>query len=243
MFHGCMETVSHAWGVTHTRVSPLSRPQTTKAVGQNFVGSETNQSIPMEVFDVIQGASCHGSIVTHSTCYRCMDKFWQPWNTINTLGCLSSKQHNTQTVGPDSVKSVKPPCHPHGGVCCYMKRYDIEVLPPILHVLLAHVQGLTSLWHNQYADMPSIQATEYPSCVTRFGRICKIIIPLSWWCVLLPEHPFHISCLYMEKVREAWGTINELSSCQTKPHINQSVGLDLAGSAKQPCHTQGGVYR
>ena len=35
----------------------------------------------------------------HMSC-GCMDKVWQPWNTMNTMGCHPTKQQSTQAAGP-----------------------------------------------------------------------------------------------------------------------------------------------
>ena len=51
--------------------------------------------------------------------------------------------------------------------------YAMDGLPSIPHVLWVHTEGLTSLGHTQYTGVLSIQASEYPRCVFRFGENCK----------------------------------------------------------------------
>ena len=54
----------------------------------------------------------------------------------------------------------------------------MDMLPPIPYVLWVYVQGLISLWSNQYTGILFTQASEYESCGcgTRFGENCKNII-------------------------------------------------------------------
>ena len=155
----CMLKVLQAWDVTHTCGCPPSRQQTTKDLDQAFAGSANHQAIFSEVLDVMQCTSGHIWFATHSTCLVYMDKFLQPWNTINRLKCRPPKQHITQAVGPYFAGSAKPPWHYHDGVYCYIKPPSMDVLSPIPHVLWMHGKGVITLDHNQYNRMPSIQAT------------------------------------------------------------------------------------
>ena len=89
---------------------------------------------------------------------------------------------------------------------------------------------MTTLEHNEYPRMLSIQATEHPSCGARFGRICKTTMKSPWWCTLLHHttwiycYPFHMSCGSMDKVWQLCDTINALGCYPTKPLINQAMG-------------------
>ena len=153
-------------------------------------------------------------------------------------------------MGPDLAGYTKPPCHHHGGVCCYMKPHVMNMLPPTPYVLWVHGRGLTSLVHNQCTEMLSNQATENPSCRTIFGRICKTTMPSLGWCILLGEEPHvmnvlpHIPQIYecMGKICQAWDIINTLCTYSSKPQNTQYAGPDLVETAKPPSHPQVGVY-
>ena len=81
------------------------------------------------------------------------------------------------------------------------------MLPHIPHILWVHVQGLTSMKHYQYTEMPSIQATEHSICGTRSDENCKKTMPSSGCCMylneelqgmhVLPSIP-HVLCVHMQ---------------------------------------------
>jgi hypothetical protein len=71
----------------------------------------------------------------------------------------------------------------------YEKLQTKDVLPAIPYVLWVHVQGITSLKHNQYTIILFIQASEHPRCGTRFGENCKTMKPSSGLSMLLSEEP------------------------------------------------------
>ena len=152
-------------------------------------------------------------------------KVWHAWGIINTLGSCSSKPQSTQAVGPDLVRTTKPPSHPQYWIDMLLSKepHTMDVLSSIPRVSWVHEQGLKSLEYNQYKGMPSIQDTEHPSGVTRFGENCKRTMLSSGWCMLLHEepqrlpwmccHPFHMFCWCMDKVWQTWDIINTLGSC------------------------------
>ena len=59
----------------------------------------------------------------------------------------------------------------------------------IPHVLRVHGQGLANLKYNQYIGVLSTQATEHPSCGTKFGENCKDTKPSSGLSMLSNEKP------------------------------------------------------
>ena len=50
-------------------------------------------------------------------------KVWKAWEIINTLGSCSLKIQCTQSVGPDLVRTTKPPSHHQDWVCCWVKNH------------------------------------------------------------------------------------------------------------------------
>ena len=48
---------------------------------------------------------------------------------------------------------------------------------------------ITTLWYIHYTGIMIIQATEHPSCGTRFGDNCRTMMPSSGCCMLLYEEP------------------------------------------------------
>ena len=106
----------------------------------------------------------------------------------------------------------------------------IDLLPPIAHVFWVHGQGLICMGHNQYIKILFIQASEYPSCGTRFGKNYKTTKPSSGLSMLLSEewmcwHQFHMFCGCMGRVWQAWDIINTLwGSCTSKSQSTPDFG-------------------
>ena len=72
---------------------------------------------------------------------------------------------------------------------------DIDVLPPIPHILLVHGHDLASLGYNQYTMIMFIQASAHPSSGTRYDENCKTTKPSSVLSVLLSEESQAIDVL------------------------------------------------
>ena len=65
----------------------------------------------------------------------------------------------------------------------------------LFHVLWVHGKGPTSLKHNQYIGVLSIQSIEHLSCGTRFGENRKATMPSSGLSMLLHEEPHAMDAL------------------------------------------------
>ena len=126
--------------------------------------------------------------------------------------------------------------------------HAMDVLPSIRHILWVHGQGLTSLGHDQYTGMLSIQAQKAFKLWDQIWwelqhnhvmlRLVSIVTQRTTCHGYVATHSF---CGCMGKVWQAWDTINILWSCSSKPQSTQAVGPYLARTSKQPCHPQIGV--
>ena len=118
----------------------------------------------------------------------CIVKVWQKWDIINTMGSCLSKPQSTQAVGLHW--ELQNTTRPSSGLCMLWieKQWAMDGLWCIPCVSWVHVgQGMTRLKPNQYTGVVSIQASEYPSCGTRFGENCKTVMTSSDWCMLLHD--------------------------------------------------------
>ena len=119
---------------------------------------------------------------------------WVQWQRLT---CLGHNQYTRilfvkATVHPRSGTSFCENCKtnmPSSGLSVLLSEelHAIVLLPDILHVLCVHMYAWTSLKHSQYNKIMIIQATEHPSCGTRFGENYKITMSSSGCFMLLHE--------------------------------------------------------
>ena len=116
---------------------------------------------------------------------------------INAMGFPPTKPQITKAVGPDGRRACIT-TKPSTAWCILLhdKPHAMDVLPPIPDVLQVHGQGLTSMGHTQYTRILFIQASEHPSCETRFGENCKTTKPSSVLSITKVQAPNHaIFCI------------------------------------------------
>ena len=141
---------------------------------------------------------------------------------------------NYRTTMPSSELSMLLSEEPHA----------MDILSGIPYVIWVHGKGLTSLKHNQYTGVLSIQATKLPRSGARFGENCRCTMPFIGWCMLLHEEQHVIDRLShiphfwwcMGKVWQTWDIINTLGSCPFKPQSAQALGPYFVRTAKAPSH-------
>ena len=155
MFHGCMEKVSHAWGVTHTRACPISRPQTTKAVGQDFVEfcKICKTTMPSSWWCVLLYETIwHRGVTTYPTCL------------VGT--CTRSDKPMTQSMRWYAIH----PSHRIPKLCDQiwqdLQNHHTTIMvvcvvtwTPIPYILSVHGKGPRSLGHNKWTEFLPNQAT------------------------------------------------------------------------------------
>ena len=128
-------------------------------------------------------------IIPHVIVYMC--KIWQNWKIIHMKRWHSSKPQSNQVLGRKIFGENCKTTMPSSGWWLLLSEEpeDMNVLPPISHVFCVHGQSLTSLWHNQYTGMIFIQASQHPSCGTKFSWECKTTNPSSGLSMLLNKKP------------------------------------------------------
>ena len=102
--------------------------------------------------------------------------------------CMTSLGHNQNTgILPFQAFEHPSRCGTRFGETCkttklssgwYMLYHEephaMDMLQAMSHISWVHVQGLTSMWPNQYTRILSIQASKHPRCCgTRFDENCK----------------------------------------------------------------------
>ena len=142
---------------------------------------------------------------------------------INRSGLIEPQ--STQAVEPDLIVLMKNHhtiLRVRWWMLCHGEPNAIDVLAPIPHFIWMHGLDLTSLGHNVYTVIISIQNTEHPSCGTRFGN--KFKPPWDpqggeYWYMknYIPymcyhPSPFHVSCVCLVKDWQAWDSLN-ISGC------------------------------
>ena len=135
----------------------------------------TKQSMPLML--------CHP---LHMYC-GCIIKVWQAWDIINTPRSCSSKLQCTQAVGPDLVRTVKPPSHPQDWVCCYVKNHRPWMCCHLFYKLHGCMGNVQQAWyiintHGCHPSKPQSTLTLGPFyakiwCIWG-GWIC--VVPLLW---------------------------------------------------------------
>ena len=124
------------------------------------------------------------------------------------------------------------------------------MLPHIQHVLWVHGQYLTNLGPNQCTRILFIQASEYPSCGTRFSESCKTTKPSSDWCIFFGEEPHVIDVL--QSIPHALWVHGQGLTINTIDYVHPSLrhpsccgtrsGENCKTATKPPSHPQVAVW-
>ena len=164
-----------------------------------------------------------------TTSCECIDKVWQAWGTLNTLGCCPTKSQSTQdpNQGGEYVVTWRTISH-RFVVTCSIWLVDVctrsdrpGTQSQLVHWGAIHpLNRAPKLWDLIWKDLQNYHTILVVVCTVTWNH-------RTWICC----HPFHVIWC-MVKVLKAWEIINTIGFYSSKPQSTQAVGPDLVRTTR-----------